>query len=82
MKIHPIYAANYLPRCFDRLDSLATLLAYMNWLYTLIGNMFFRRQQEWERRKNAKIIFWVVVFSLVLALGLAAVIKFMSGQAK
>lgn len=54
----------------------------MNWLYNLIGKVFFGRQQEWERQKNAKIIFWVVVFSLVLALALAKVIKYMYYHAK
>jgi hypothetical protein len=52
----------------------------MNWLYDLFGRIFFRRLQDWERRKNAKTIVLVILFSLVLALSLAALLKIMSSK--
>jgi len=54
----------------------------MTWLYNLIGKMFFRRQQDWERQKNAKIMTWVFLFSLTLAAAMAAIIYFMSVRIK
>lgn len=49
----------------------------MNWFYDLIGKVFFRRQQDWERRKNAKTMVFVILFSLALALVVAKVLKMM-----
>lgn len=54
----------------------------MNWFYNLIGRIFFRRQQDWERFRNAKIMTWVVIFSVVLALVIAKVLKYMYSHAK
>jgi hypothetical protein len=54
----------------------------MNWIYHLVGKVFFRRQQDWEREKNAKIMTWVFLFSLLLALGFALLIKFLSSQVR
>ena len=52
----------------------------MNWFFDLIGRIFFRSQQDWERRKNAKTMVLVILFSLVLALSMAALLKFMSSK--
>jgi hypothetical protein len=49
----------------------------MNWLYDLIGKIFFRRLQDWERRKNAKTMVFVILFSLALALVMAKILKMM-----
>ncbi len=54
----------------------------MNWFYNVIGKIFFNRQKNWERQKNAKTMTWVVVFSVVLALSLSELIKIMYNHAK
>ena len=40
-----------------------------------MGRMIFPRRQEWEQRRNAKIVFGVVSFSLILGLTLAKLMK-------
>ena len=47
-------------------------------IYQFIGSMVFRRQQDWEQRKNARIMFWTVVVALMLALALTAAIKLLN----
>jgi hypothetical protein len=44
-------------------------------VYLILGKLFFRRQQVWEQRKNAKIMVWTVVLAVGLAVTLAIVIK-------
>jgi hypothetical protein len=44
-------------------------------VYLFLGRLFFRRQQDWEQRKNAKIMFWTVVVALGLAIALVKIIK-------
>ncbi len=44
----------------------------------IIGNLFFRRQQNWERRKNTRIMLWTVVVSLGMALCVVAAIKLLN----
>jgi hypothetical protein len=43
--------------------------------FALLGRIFFPRRQEWEQRRNAKILFGVIAFSVVLGLVVAKVIK-------
>lgn len=42
--------------------------------FDLIGKLFFRRQPEWERRRNAKIMTGVVAVAVVLGAALVAVL--------
>lgn len=49
----------------------------MNWFFDLIGKIFFRSQQDWERQKNARIMTFVFLFSLALALVVAKILKMM-----
>jgi hypothetical protein len=51
----------------------------MGIFYQFIGSLFFRRQQDWERRKNVRIMLWTVLVALCLALALAAAIKLLNG---
>ncbi len=44
-------------------------------VYLLLGKLFFRRQQDWEQRKNAKIMLWTVVAALGLAIVMVKIIK-------
>ena len=52
----------------------------MNFINNFIGNLFFHHQQEWERQKNARIMFWTVMVALALALAVAAAIKMLNGM--
>jgi|APCry1669193181_1035450.scaffolds.fasta_scaffold395791_2 cell division protein FtsX len=54
----------------------------VNWFYALIGKIFFSRQQDWKQQKSAKTMTWVVVFSVVLALVLAKVMKLLYNHAR
>ncbi len=47
----------------------------MQTLYILVGRFLFPRQQDWERRKNAKIFILTIAFALALGLALAMVIR-------
>lgn len=49
----------------------------MEMFYDFIGRLFFPRQQDWERRRTARIMTFVVLFSLALALIIAKVIHLM-----
>jgi len=60
---NPIVAGNY---------------SSMGIFYQMICALFFRRQQDWERRKNARIMLWTLVVSLGLALALATAIKLLN----
>jgi hypothetical protein len=50
----------------------------MGIVYQFIGSLFFRRQQEWKRRKNAQIMLWTVVVALGLGLAMATAIKLLN----
>lgn len=50
----------------------------MQLIYNLVGWLLFRRQQDWEQRKNGKILVLTVAFSLTLGLMLAEVLRFMA----
>lgn len=54
----------------------------MGRIYEFLGRLFFPRQQDWERFKNARIMAWVMVFSLILALVIARVIKYHYSQSR
>ena len=43
--------------------------------YDLIGRLLFPRSQDWEQRKNAKILVLTVAFTLALGVVVAKVIR-------
>jgi hypothetical protein len=47
----------------------------MGIVYQIIGSLFFRREQEWKRWKNARIMLWTVVVALGLGMAMATAIK-------
>jgi len=47
----------------------------MEMFYNFIGKVFFSRMQDWERRRTAKTMTFVVGFSVIFALIIAKVIK-------
>ena len=49
----------------------------MQLIYHILGRWCFSHQQDWEQRKNAKIMVFTVAFALALGLALAAVIRVM-----
>ena len=50
----------------------------MQWLFNLIGKIFFPRQQDWERSRNAKIMLSVVAVSLVFGVIIWKLMKLMN----
>ncbi len=48
-------------------------------LFDWIGKTVFPRQQEWERRRNAKIMTAAVTLGLILGLAVAKVIRHLYG---
>jgi hypothetical protein len=48
-------------------------------LFDWIGKIVFPRQQEWERRRNAKIMTAAVTLGLALGWAVAAVIRHLYG---
>ena len=55
-------------------------MSYMEMLFSLIGRLFFPRQQDWEQRRNAKIMTAVIAFSAILGMILVWVIKHMNNR--
>ncbi len=51
----------------------------MGKFYQFIGSLLFRRQQEWQRQRNGRIMLWTVVVALTLGLAIGAVIKLQDG---
>ncbi len=47
----------------------------MERFFHLLGRLFFPRHQDWEQGRNAKLLLVVLVFSLLIALGAAMVIR-------
>lgn len=47
-------------------------------IFDLIGKLIFPRQQDWERRRNAKVMVVVVVFSLTLGYALWKLLKILN----
>jgi len=50
----------------------------VSWLFKLIGNLCFPRQQEWERRRSTKIMLLVVAVSLFTGIILWKMMKYMN----
>ena len=46
-------------------------------LFGLIGKVFFPRQQDWEQRRNAKIMTGAVTVGLLLGMAVVWLIKHM-----
>ena len=55
-------------------------MSHIQMFLELIGKLFFPQQQDWQRRRNAKIMTYVVVASLVCGLVLVAVLKLMNAK--
>jgi hypothetical protein len=51
-------------------------------VFDFIGKLVFPRQQEWARRRNAKIMTAAVTVGLVLGAGLVWVIKHLNAVRK
>ena len=47
-------------------------------LFDLIGKLLFSRQQDWERRRSAKILISAITVGVVLGLVLWQVMKLMN----
>ena len=43
--------------------------------FALLGRALFPRRQAWEQRRNAKIMFGVVAFSIILGIAVMTLIK-------
>jgi hypothetical protein len=54
----------------------------MQRFYDLLGRVIFRRQQDWEQRKNAKILVFTVAFGLALGFITAEMIRLMYDHKK
>ena len=46
----------------------------------LIGKLFFSHQQDWQRRRNARIMTYVVAAALVCGLALMAILHLMNAR--
>lgn len=53
-------------------------IPFIERLFDLIGRLFFPRQQDWERRRNAKIMTTAVTLGVILGLLVMWLIKFMN----
>jgi hypothetical protein len=51
-------------------------------LYRLIGQLFFARQQSWEQRKNGKILFYTLAFTLTLGMVMTKIIHLIYNHQK
>ena len=54
--------------------------SYIEMLFDLIGKIFFPRQQDWERRRNAKIMTATITFAVILSYILVWVIKHLNAK--
>lgn len=48
--------------------------------YEFVGKIFFSRQPDWERQRNAKVMTWVVVVALVFGAALVGMLKLFNGK--
>ena len=53
---------------------------FMEKIYAIVGRWCFPRQQDWEQRRSAKTIVWTVVFTLMLGLALAKILRMIDHQ--
>jgi hypothetical protein len=51
-------------------------------IYRLIGHLFYSRQQNWERRKNAKILLHTLAFTVMLGIIVAKIIRLIYNHQK
>ncbi len=56
------------------------LRTFIEMLFDLIGRIFFPRQQDWERRRNAKIMTATIAFAIGLSYIVVWVIKHMNAK--
>ena len=49
--------------------------SFVDKCFSVLGRVFFPRRQAWEQRRNAKIMFGVIAFSLTLGLVLMFIIR-------
>jgi hypothetical protein len=54
----------------------------MNRFFAIVGKLFFPRSQDWERQRNARVMVFVVAFSLAFALVIAKVFQMMYNSVK
>ena len=52
----------------------------MEKIYAIVGRWCFPRQQDWEQRRSAKTIVWTVVFTVMLGLALAKILRMIDHQ--
>ena len=57
-------------------------ISLIEMLFDLIGKLFFPRQQDWERRRSAKIMTAAVTAGLVLGMAMVWLIKHMNSIRK
>lgn len=50
--------------------------------FALLGRVIFPRRQEWEQRRNAKLLFGVLAFSILLGLVVMVLIKMIYNKTK
>jgi hypothetical protein len=60
------------------LNLFAPKVSLTDMLFDFIGRLFFPRQQDWLRRRNAKIMVAAVTLGLVFGLGLFLVFRHLS----
>ena len=46
----------------------------------LFGKVLFPRRAEWQRKKQIKIILWVILAALIFAVAVAAVMLFQNSK--
>ena len=57
-------------------------LSFIEIMFDFIGKLFFPRQQDWERRRNAKIMTAAVTLGIVLGVLVIMLLKHMNGIRK
>ncbi len=48
---------------------------FLERFFALLGRVIFPRRQEWEQRRNAKLVCGVLTFSIILGLAVMKLIK-------
>jgi hypothetical protein len=57
-------------------------ISYLDRLFDHIGKLFFGRQPDWERRRNAKIMTTTVLVSVAVGFLLIWLLKYLSAVRK
>lgn len=55
-------------------------MSHIQMFLEFIGKLFFPHQQDWQRRRNARIMSYVVAVALVCGLALMAMLYLMSAR--